>query len=89
MLWVSILAIGALVNAFYIMIELRVPPRQLGSSMVIILTCGNLCASLAPNFGYLPPPLPLYVQLLLCMMIVLTVLKLPEAGLHLPKVAVE
>lgn len=88
-LWFAIFGIGSLVNAAYIMIEMRVPPEQLGASVVIIMTVGNLIFSIAPNLAFLAQPYPLYIQLAGLLIIYICVVSLPPGGLYLPKVGVE
>ena len=88
-LWFAIFGIGSLVNAGYIMIEMRVPPEQLGASVVIIMTVGNLFFSITPNLAFLPQPYPLYIQLAGLLIIYICVVNLPPGGLYLPKVGVE
>jgi hypothetical protein len=53
-LGVAIIGIGGLVNATYIIIEMRVPPEQLGASIVIIMTMSIFCCGCAPNLAFLP-----------------------------------
>lgn len=58
-LFLSIVGVGGLVNANYLLIELRVPPETLGASMVILLTLCVFISGCAPNLAYLPQPIPL------------------------------
>jgi hypothetical protein len=53
-LFCSVLGIGALVNAMYIVIELRVPAKSLGAAMVIMMTGVNIISGFAPTLAYLP-----------------------------------
>ena len=88
-LWFAIFGIGSLVNAGYILIEMRVPPEQIGASIVIIMTVGNLLYSIAPNLAFLTQPYPLYIQLSGLCFIYICAVNLPEGGQYLPKVGVE
>lgn len=54
MLGLAIVGIGGLVNAVYIVIEMRVPPEQLGASIVIVMTFTVFCSGFAPNLAFLP-----------------------------------
>jgi len=52
-LWLSIIGVGSLVNTNYLLIELRVPPEELGSSLTIIFTICIFGCSISPNLAYL------------------------------------
>lgn len=43
---------SGMVNLVYLMIELRVPPEALGSSVVIVITAAVFFASLTPFVAY-------------------------------------
>lgn len=73
-LWVALFAMGSLYNAIYILVELRVPPENLGSSLCIVLTVSHFFWALAPNIAYLPQPTPLYVQLFLLAIVLFCVI---------------
>jgi len=53
-LGISILGIGGLVNAIYIVIEMRVPPEKLGANITLVLTVSIICSGAAPNLAFLP-----------------------------------
>ena len=53
-LFCSVLGIGGLVNAMYILIELRVPAESIGAAMVISMAVVNAVSGLAPTLAYLP-----------------------------------
>jgi len=79
-LWFSILGVGGLVNTNYILIEMRIPPENLGATLVIMLTLCIFLSGCAPNLAYLPQPIPLYIQLFLLSLIFIALLKLPVGG---------
>lgn len=84
-LFFSIVGVGGLVNANYLLIELRVPPETLGASMVILLTLCVFICGCAPNLAYLPQPIPLYIMMCMLILIFVSLCYLPEGGLYLPK----
>lgn len=84
-LFKSILGIGGVVNISYLLIELRVPPENLGASMVILLTLSIFVSGCAPNLAYLPQPIPLYCLLMMLLCILIALIYLPPAGQFLPK----
>lgn len=88
-LGLAIIGIGGLVNAIYIIIEMRVPPEHLGASIVIIMTITIFCSGCAPNLAFLPAPIPLYIQLTLLFITFVCLVKLPDGGQYLPRVPKE
>ena len=79
-LWFSIVGVGGLVNTNYLLIELRVPPEHLGSSMVILLTLCIFFNGFAPNLAYLPEPIPYYCMLIMLAIVFVALIYLPEGG---------
>jgi len=54
LLFMSVFGMGAMLNIFYLMIEIRVPPETLGSSMVLVNTISVAVASATPLAAYAP-----------------------------------
>ena len=79
-LWFAILGIGSLMSGIYSLIEVRVHPEQLGSSISIMMTLANFFYCFAPNLSFLPQPLPLYVQLAGLAIIYIFLINLPPGG---------
>ena len=84
-LFCGVLGIGGLVNAMYIVLELRVPPESIGAVLVITMSFYNALSSLAPTLAYLPQPLPLFFMLTFLILISIILVLLPPAGNFLPK----
>jgi predicted MFS family arabinose efflux permease len=54
LLFMSVFGMGAMLNIFYLMIEIRVPPETLGSSIVLVNTISVAVASATPLAAYAP-----------------------------------
>ena len=67
-------------------IELRVPPEALGSSLVFVITIGVFVAALTPLVAYLPMPIPFIVIIVVAVLTVFVTFFLPEGGQFLPGV---
>ena len=83
-LCVVVIATGGIYSCLLIIIELRVPPMQIGAIMLAINTFSTTTCFLVPYITLLPAPYPLAV---ICVMITsafLLAFFLPNPGKHLP-----
>ena len=80
-----VFSIGGMITTTMILIELRVPPESLASSLVLIFTTSITCCALAPTVAYFPQPVPFIVTLAFLVMIIMLTLRLPPPGQFLIK----
>ena len=77
--------LGGWINISLLIIELRVPPTNVGSVTMICMTIAVGCGSAAPTISLLESPMPIVISLIITGISFLASLMLPEPGLYLPK----
>lgn len=77
--------LGGWINILLLVIELRVPPTNVGSVTMICMTIAVGCSASAPTISLLPKPLPIVVCLAITGISFIVSIFLPEPGLYLPK----
>ena len=82
-LFLGVYGASGMVNLVYLMIELRVPPEALGSSVVIVITAAVFFASLTPFVAYSGQPLPIITQVTCLFFGIVSTLLLPKGGSYL------
>ena len=80
-----VFSLGGMITTTMILIELRVPPESLASSLVLIFTTSVTFCSLSPTVAYFAEPVPFIVTLVLLAAMVFLTLRLPPPGQHLIK----
>jgi hypothetical protein len=80
-----VFSIGGLITTSMILIELRVPPESLASSLVLIFTTSVTCCALAPTVAYFKQPVPFLVTLAFLVAMIILTLRLPPPGQYLIK----
>ena len=77
--------LGGWLNIGMLIIELRVPPTNVGSVTMICMTVAVGCGSIAPTISQLPAPMPMIISAGISMVAFISTFFLPEPGLYLPK----
>ena len=80
-----VFSIGGMITTTMILIELRVPPESLASSLVLIFTTSVTFCSVAPTVAYFKEPVPFIVTLAFLAAMIFLTLRLPPPGQHLIK----
>jgi hypothetical protein len=82
-LFLGVYGASGMVNVIYLLIELRVPPDALGSSVVIVITAAVFVASLTPFVAYSGQPYPIISQIICITIGIVSTLLLPKGGFYL------
>ena len=77
--------LGGWLNIALLIVELRVPPTNVGSVTMICMTVAVGCGSIAPTISELPTPMPMIVSANIAFVAFIATFFLPEPGLYLPK----
>jgi len=75
-----VFSIGGMITTTMILIELRVPPESLASSLVLIFTISITFCSIAPTVAYFEQPVPFIVTLAFLLVMIFLTLRLPPPG---------
>ena len=81
-----IVSIGGLLNIILLIMELRVPPKNIAAVQLMTRTIATGFGVLAPTIASLSPPVPYIVLLVISTLGFLAATRLPDPGHHLPKV---
>ena len=77
--------LGGWLNISMLIIELRVPPTNVGSVTMICMTVAVGSGIIAPTVSRLPEPFPMIVSAGIAFVAFISTFFLPEPGLYLPK----
>lgn len=79
-----ITSIGGWFNTTFLILEMRVPPQNVGSVSAIVRTMAVGASIVAPTISNLPTPWPLLTLAILAFCAMTLTFLLPPPGLHLP-----
>ena len=79
-------ALGGWQNIYFLIAELRVPPRTLGSVNMIAINTALSLGFFTPYLVILPEPIPLLIALIVTTICYASTFYLPPPGSNLPKV---
>ena len=77
--------LGGWINILLLIIELRVPPTNVGSVTMICMTIAVGCSAAAPTISLLPSPFPIVMCFAITGVSFIATLFLPKPGQYLPK----
>ena len=81
-----VVSIGGLINIILLIMELRVPPKNIAAVQLMTRTIATAFGILAPTIASLSPPIPYIVLPIISTFGFIASTRLPDPGHHLPKV---
>ena len=81
----KVFGIASQFNTIFVIAEMRIPPANTASALVIILTVGTATAAISPYLAQASAPFPMIISSLLALGNLFLSLGLTEPGLYLPR----